>query len=106
MKKSSAMPGSLTNGNRNFFPREEYAYRNGCCFAFAHLLAEKAKAEGMMPLKVWSLPQAGKRLEAQFATDNGLGTGKREWEGYHVALALDLPVYKDSKRPSVWSLIR
>lgn len=52
----------------------------------------------MMPLKVWSLPQAGKRLEAQFATDNGLGTGKREWEGYHVALALDLPVYKDSKK--------
>ena len=51
-----------------------------------------------MPLKVWSLPQAGKRLEAQFATDNGLGTGKREWEGYHVALALDLPVYKDSKK--------
>lgn len=83
---------------QELFPREEYAYRNGCCFAFAHLLAEKAKAGGMMPLKVWSLPQAGKRLEAQFATDNGLGTGKREWEGYHVALALDLPVYKDSKK--------
>ena len=25
---------------QELFPREEYAYRNGCCFAFAHLLAE------------------------------------------------------------------
>lgn len=31
---------------QELFPREEYAYRNGCCFAFAHLLAEKAKAGG------------------------------------------------------------
>lgn len=78
------------------FPKEEYAYKNGCCFAFAHLLAQKAREEGRLPLKVWCLPQEGHNLEAVFAADNADGTGKREWEGYHVALALDLPVYKDS----------
>ena len=36
---------------QELFPREEYAYRNGCCFAFAHLLAEKAKAEGYKDIR-------------------------------------------------------
>lgn len=83
---------------QELFPKEEYAYKNGCCFAFAHLLAEKAREKGMLPLKIWCLPRSGKKLEAQFTTENGLGTGKREWEGYHVALAADLQLYKDSKK--------
>lgn len=48
---------------QELFPKEEYAYKNGCCFAFAHLLAEKARGEGMLPLKVWCLPQSGKNLK-------------------------------------------
>ena len=37
------------------FPRGEYAHRNECCFAFAHLLSKKAKEQGMLPLKIWCL---------------------------------------------------
>lgn len=81
------------------FPRREYARRNECCFAFAHLLAEKAKEEGMLPLKIWCLKSYdADHVRAKFPADNAEGFETRDWQGYHVALAIDLPVYQNSRK--------
>lgn len=81
------------------FPQQEYAHRNECCFAFAHLLAEQAKEKGLLPLKIWCLKSNDSpNVRAHFPAANEQGFETRNWEGYHVALALDLPIYKDSKK--------
>lgn len=81
------------------FPRGEYAHRNECCFAFAHLLAKKAKEQGMLPLKIWCLKSYdADHVQAKFPADNANGFETRDWQGYHVALAVDLPIYKNSQK--------
>ena len=81
------------------FPKQEYAYRNECCFAFAHLLAKKAKEEGMLPTKIWCMKSKDKDwVEANLPANNEQGFETRKWDGYHVALAINLPIYQDSKR--------
>lgn len=97
-KKVIDYTAKFNQWKQELFTKEEYAHKNGCCFAFAHLLAAKAKEDGMMPLKVWCLPQKDKNLEVGFTTGDGQNTASRTWEGYHVALAVDLPIYKDSKK--------
>ena len=81
------------------FPKAEYAHGNECCFAFAHLLAKKAKEEGMVPLKIWCLKSKGKDwVEVNFPAENEQGFEPQKWAGYHVALALDLPIDQDSPK--------
>ncbi len=81
------------------FPKQEYAYRNECCFAFAHLLAKKAKEEGMLPTKIWCMKSKDKDwVEANFPANNEQGFETRKWDGYHVALAINLPIYQNSKK--------
>ena len=81
------------------FPKQEYAHRNECCFAFAHMLAKKAKEEGLMPTKIWCMKSKDKNwVEARFPADNEQGYEARKWEGYHVAMAIDLPIYQASTK--------
>ena len=103
----------LNNYNQMFqrwkaelFPRQEYAHRNECCFAFAHLLAKKAKEQGMLPLKIWCLKSYDSdHVQAKFPADNANGFETRDWQGYHVALAVDLPIYKNSQSISEYQIL-
>ena len=98
------------------FPRREYAYENECCYAFAHKLAAKAKENGFTPLKAWCLesssrtypedtplnfirePKGKSTVSVMRPTDDPLTFKECGWSNYHVALVLDVPVYKDSPK--------
>ena len=81
------------------FPHEEYKYPNQVCFAFAHRLAGKARQEGFLPLKSWCLKSENvEAVVARFPADNPQGYIERRWQGFHVAMAIDLPIYKDSNK--------
>lgn len=98
-RKVNAWKEKFAAWKKELFPREEYAHRNECCFAFAHLLAEKAKEEGLMPIKIWCLKSYdSESVEAKFPAANEQGFEKRCWQGYHVALALDVPIYQNSAK--------
>lgn len=81
------------------FPHEEYKYANQVCFAFAHKLAKKAKEEGFLPIKAWCLQsQNDEAVVARFPAATAEGFIERRWQGFHVAMAIDLPIYKDSNK--------
>ncbi len=84
---------------RELFPHEEYKYPNQVCFAFAHRLAQKAGQDGFLPLKSWCLKSENdEAVVARFPADNPQGFTERRWQGFHVAMAIDLPIYKDSNK--------
>lgn len=90
---------------RELFPRQEYKYRNECCYAFAHLLAQKAQEEGLLPLKAWCLQSEKREFPADSPiniktsaedytvslvrpTGNPMEAKESGWHNYHVAMCL------------------
>lgn len=93
------------NWKNELFPNKEYMYSNECCYAFAHLLAQKAKEAGLLPLKAWCL-QSEKReypndsplivhknpqnytVSVVRPSDNPMEFNEVGWNNYHVAMCI------------------
>lgn len=110
---------------QELFPKEEYQYRNEACSAFAHLLSEKTRKEfGVEPMKIWcyksemtdnlfqemkeNAPQSLKGVAkkeqlpsvivSRIPSENAAGVDYLMWQEHHVAMCLDLPIYKNSSK--------
>lgn len=110
---------------QELFPNGEYQYRNEACSAFAHLLSEKARTEfGVEPMKIWCYKsemtdslfgemkqnspeklkgvvkkeQLPSLIVSRIPGNNASGIDYLMWQEHHVAMCLDLPIYKNSSK--------
>lgn len=78
-----------------------YDYDNCQCCCFAHLLSNAAEKEGYQTYKVCALlsEREGnkKGVSAYLPLADGSGFSEVKWD-YHMAFALEVPVYKDSPK--------
>lgn len=97
----------INNYNRAYqkwlraIPSKTYDYDNEVCCCFAHLLSNEAEKDGYPTYKVCSLlskrEDGGKGVSAFLPEAKGTGFAEVRWD-YHMAFALEVPVYKDSPK--------
>lgn len=85
------------------FPLRCYDYENSECASFAHILCRQAAAGGYSAYKVstfGSRREAGRDVSAFRPLADGSGFEKAVWD-YHIACAIEVPVYKDSPKTEI-----
>ncbi len=85
------------------FPLRCYDCENSECASFAHILCKRASADGYDTGKVstfGSEREAGRNVSAFRPLADGSGFEKAVWD-YHIACAIEVPVYKDSAKTEI-----
>ena len=82
-------------------PEQAYEYDNEVCCCFAHLLSNEAEKNGYQTYKVCALlserENKQKGVSAFLPKADGSGFNEVKWD-YHMAFAIEVPVYKDSQK--------
>ena len=98
--------GKIDQYNRDYkkwlkkFPLACYNYDNSECASFAHVLCKQASFGGYSAYKVstfGSERESGRNVSAFRPLADGSGFEKAVWD-YHIACAVEVPVYKDSPK--------
>lgn len=81
------------------FPNQCYAYENNACTYFAHLLALSAQKNGYQNKKIYTCSSnREKQGVSTFLPQDNNGEFKKVWWEFHMACAIDVPIYKDSPK--------
>ncbi len=81
------------------FPNQCYAYENNACTYFAHLLALSAQNSGYQNKKIYTCSSNREKngVSAFLASENNDDFNKVWWD-FHLACAIEVPIYKDSSQ--------
>lgn len=124
-EKINAYAQKFNEWKKELFPKQEYAFRNEACSAFAYTLSQVARRDfGMEPQNIWcyksdinddlfsemkhNAPMSLKNVSdknqmsgmivARVPGDNATGIDYLMWREHHVAMCLDLPIYQNSNK--------
>ena len=85
-------------------PKQAYEHDNEVCCCFAHLLSNEAEKDGYQTYKVCALSSERENKQKGVSTflpkADGSGFNEVKWD-YHMAFAIEVPVYKDSPKPEM-----
>lgn len=81
------------------FPNQCYAYENNACTYFAHLLALSAQKNGYQHKKIYTCSSnREKNGVSAFMSVEGSNDFNKIWWEFHMACAIEVPIYKDTPK--------
>lgn len=83
-------------------PEDSYRYECDICYCLAHVIASNAKKDGYEPLKICSMSSKRGDEFKNYVSVNLRNEETKQFEeikyDYHIATAIEVPLYKDSPK--------